>query len=230
MMACTTPSAAPAAAPATAARPSANGETTAPTSAVIAQSPAQSAAPGDSPAASGLRLTLTPGGSEARYRAREQFVGAPALSEAVGTTSAVEGQVVLDATGRVVPDASRIIVDLSTLRSDQQTRDRYLRDITLQTGQHPTAQFVPTEVRGLPNPPPSAGEVSFQLAGDLTLRGTTRPVVWDVRARVAGADVTGQATTRFTLADFGIPKPTVSRVLSIEDTIIFELDFRATTG
>ena len=191
---------------------------------------AQSAAPGGGPTASGLQISLVPGASEARYRAREQFAGAPAFSDAVGTTSAVEGQMLLNETGKVVRDASRITVGLSTLHSDQQLRDRYLQDSTLQTGQHPTAQFVPTEVRGLPNSPPTAREVTFQLAGDLTLRGTTRPAVWDVRAQVAGADLTGKATTQFTLADFGIPKPTVARVVSIEDTIVLELDFRATTS
>jgi polyisoprenoid-binding protein YceI len=249
MRACATPSAAPAPAPTTAARAPASGGTSgapaasapgssapsapaaaAPASAAVAQSPAQSAAPGGGPPASGLQITLVPGASEARYRSQEQFANAVSFSEAVGATSAVEGQILLDEAGKVVPNASRITVDLSTLRSDQRTRDNYLQQNTLQTAQHPTAQFVPSEVRGLPSPLPTSGEVTFQLAGDLTLRGTTRPAVWDVRAQVSGSEVTGKATTQFTLQDYGIPKPSVARVVSIEDTIILELDFRATTG
>jgi polyisoprenoid-binding protein YceI len=237
--ACSTPSGGPAApsggAPAGASRgapaPSTSGgpAATAPAAGSATAAPSRETTSGPAARASGLRFTLTPGESEARFRAREQFAGASAMSDAVGATPAVEGQVVLDDTGRVNREASKVTVDLRSLRSDAQLRDRYLQQTTLLTEQYPTAEFVPTETRGLSTPLPSEGEVVFQLAGDLTLRGVTRPVVWDVRAQIAGSEATGTATTRFTLADFELPKPSVARVLSIEDTIALELDFEGTT-
>jgi len=195
----------------------------APASATLAAAPVETAA------AEGLRLTLRPGASEARYRAREQLAGNTLFTEAVGRTTAVDGQVVVTAALNVVRDESRVTVDLTTLQSDQPQRDNYLQRTTLQTAQFPTAQLVPTEARGLPAQLPTAGEVAFQLVGDLTVKDVTRPTVWDVQARIAGPEVSGTAATQFTLADFNLPKPTVARVLSIEDTIRLELDFQGTT-
>jgi polyisoprenoid-binding protein YceI len=196
----------------------------APASATIAAAPIETAA------AEGLRLTLRPGASEARYRAREQLAGNTLFTEAVGRTTAVDGQVVVTAALNVVRDESRVTVDLTTLQSDQPQRDNYLQRTTLETAQFRTVQLVPTEARGLPAQLPTAGDVAFQLVGDLTVKDVTRPTVWDVQARIAGPEVSGTATTQFTLADFNLPKPSVARVLSIEDTIRLELDFQGTTA
>jgi polyisoprenoid-binding protein YceI len=196
-----------------------------------AQAPAASAPRADSPASAGeLRFVFEPGGSQARYRAREQFVGAQLPNDAVGTTTEVSGQIVVDAAHQVVRDASRVTVDLRLLQSDQRQRDQFIQQNPLQTSQHPTAEFVPTEVRGLPGTLPTSGALTFQLAGDLTVHGVTRPAVWDVQAQMNGGAATGTATTRVTLADFGMTKPQVARIMSIDDTIVLELDFRVASA
>ena len=74
---------------------------------------------------------------------------------------------------------------------------------------------------------PTSGQATFQLLGDLTVRGVTRPVTWDVTATFTPQEVTGQAKTTFTFADFEIEKPGVALILSIEDQVGLELDFRA---
>jgi polyisoprenoid-binding protein YceI len=175
----------------------------------------------------GIRLVLDPTSSEARYRAREQLAGRALPSEAVGSTRTVSGTIVLDAAGTIVREASKVTVDLRSLRSDEQRRDNYIQRNTLKTDQFPTAEFVPTQIRGLPSPPP-AGELAFQLLGDLTVHGTTRPVVWEVTARVDDTEVVGTATTQVKITDFGMELPRVALVLSIEDAIVLEVDFRAT--
>jgi polyisoprenoid-binding protein YceI len=185
----------------------------------------------DAPAAAGeLRFDFATGGNQARYRAREQFVGAPLPNDAIGTTDAVSGQIVIDTTHNVIRDASRVTVDLRALQSDQRQRDQFIQQNTLQTSQYPTAEFVPTEVRGLPATLPTSGTLAFQLAGDLTVHGTTRPVVWDVQAQLNGGSATGTASTQVTLADFGMPKPSVARIMSIDDTITLELDFHVASA
>ncbi len=187
---------------------------------------APSAPRADAPAAGGELRFVFASGSQARYRAREQFVGAPLPNDAVGATSAVSGQIVIDTAHNVVPDASRVTVDLRSLQSDQRQRDQFIQQNTLQTAQYPTAEFVPTEVRGLPTPLPTSGVLAFQLAGDLTVHGVTRPAVWDVQAQMDGGAATGTATTQVTLADFGMAKPQVARIMSIDDAIVLELDFQ----
>lgn len=170
-----------------------------------------------------LRYRVLAERSEARYRVREQLAGLSFPNDAVGTTSAIEGSLVLDGRGRVLPSDSRFAVDLRTLRSDEARRDNYLRRNTLETDRYPHAVFVPTEVRDLPVPLPQTGTVSFELVGDLAVRDVTRRVTWEVTATILGQDLSVQARTAFRFADFGLRIPRVASVLSVEDNIRLEM-------
>jgi polyisoprenoid-binding protein YceI len=173
-----------------------------------------------------MRFRLDPQASEARYLVREQLARLSFPSDAAGTTSAISGQIVVRADGTVVREESKIVVDLTTLTSDENRRDNYIKNNTLQTNQHPTAEFVPTEMHGLPLPLPESGQGTFQLVGDLTVRGVTRSVTWGVTAQYDGQEMIGKATTSVTFGDFGMSAPQVFVVLSVEDNIRLELDFR----
>jgi polyisoprenoid-binding protein YceI len=177
------------------------------------------------PAGAAVRYAVTDG-SEVRYRVREQLAGLSLPNDAVGTTRAVEGQIVLDAPGRVVPGESRFTVDLRTLQSDEPRRDRYVRRNTLETERYPTAVLVPAELRGLPVPLPAAGTLPFELVGDFTVRETTRRITWPATATFEGSAVRVQARTAFRFGDFGLRIPRVSVVLSVEDDIRLEADLR----
>jgi polyisoprenoid-binding protein YceI len=161
---------------------------------------------------------------------REQLAGISFPSDAVGTTSAIEGNLSLDAQGRIRPSDSRLTVDLRTLRSDRDRRDNYVRRNTLETGRHPTAVFIPNEVRGLPFPLPQTGTASFELMGDLTIRETTRRITWEATATFNGQEVSVQAKTSFRFADFGLSIPRVASVLSVEETIRLETDLLLRRG
>jgi polyisoprenoid-binding protein YceI len=177
--------------------------------------------------ASTIRYVVAATGNEARYRVREQLAGLSFPNDAVGVTSAVSGEIVVDeATGRVQANASRITVELAGLTSDQSRRDNFIRTRTLETEQYPTATLVPTEFRGLTWPLPASGVVSFELVGNLTVKGVTRPTTWNVSLNVAGDTLTGTATTSFTFADLALTKPRVAVVLSVDDTIKLEYDLR----
>ena len=178
------------------------------------------------PAAAPVRLVVAPDGNEARYRVREQLAGVDFPNDAVGKTAAVTGALVLDDRGAIVMAESEFVIDLSALTSDQARRDNFLRRNTLRTAEHPRAVFVPTGAQGLAFPLPQAGEAKFQLTGNLTLRGVTRPVTWDVTARFESGAVAGVAQTKFTFADFEITKPRLARVLSVDDDIRLEYEFR----
>jgi len=158
------------------------------------------------------------------------LAGASLPNEAVGSTPDVSGTIVLDGASNVNADQSRIVVGLRALRSDQNVRDRYIQDSTLETQQFPVAEFVPTEARGAPTAVPAAGEATFQLMGNLTVHGVARPAVWDVTATFAGLEMAGRATTQVKITDFGMAKPRVARVLSLEDELTLELEFRALTS
>lgn len=170
-----------------------------------------------------VSYAVVPEGSEVRYRVREQLVGLSFPNDAVGATGAVEGAILLDAEGRVAP-GSRFTVDLRALRSDEERRDRYLRRNTLETDRYPSVAFVPVEARRLPWRLPEAGQASFELVGDLTIRDVTRRVAWAAAAAFAGPTVTVRARTAFRFGEFGLRIPRVAVVLSVDDEIRLEAD------
>jgi polyisoprenoid-binding protein YceI len=171
------------------------------------------------------RFVTAPQGNEARYLVREQLLGVDFPSDAVSKTSAVQGTVVFDAKGALVKGESKFSIDLTSLKSDSDRRDNYVRRNLFVVDSFPRAEFVVTEVRGL-KLPLAASEAKFELVGDLTVRGVTRPTTWTVTARRDGDAIAGTAATRFKFADFSMTIPRVRSVLSVEDDIRLEYDFR----
>jgi polyisoprenoid-binding protein YceI len=172
-----------------------------------------------------VRVVFVAGKNEARYRVREQLVGVSLPSDAIGATKDVSGTIVARMDGTVLSEQSKIVVDLRTLRSDDNRRDNFLRMSTLGTNRFPFVTFVVKEAKGLVAPP-KQGPTEFKLVGDLTVRDVTRSVTWDVKGTIAGDEATGQAKTSFTFADFKLEQPRVPMVLSVEDTIKLEIDLQ----
>ena len=168
-------------------------------------------------------------GTKARYKVQEQLVGIAFLSEAVGTTEAVTGTIMLGADGSINSSQSKLTVDLRTLRSDQQLRDGYIQRATLQTDTFPFLEFVPRRAVGLPSPLPASPRpqaVGFQLIGEMALHGVTSEVTWNVVATVTADTVAGRATTTLLFSTLGLSKPSVPLLLSVDDKIQLEVEFK----
>lgn len=176
------------------------------------------------------RYVVAPAGNEARYFAREQLAGVSFPNDAIGVTKGVSGAIVIDDAGKIVPTESKIVVDVTQLKSDRDRRDGYVQRRTLETEKYPNVTLVPKEITGLTTPLPDSGRATFQLLGDLTVKGVTRPTTWEVNARFRGDTVSGTASTSFTFADFQMDKPKVSVVLSVQDTLHLQYDFRLVPG
>jgi polyisoprenoid-binding protein YceI len=142
----------------------------------------------------------------------------------VGKTTVITGGIVIGAGGTVDTAASKITIDVTSLKSDQERRDGYVQHRTLETERYPTVVFVPTSVLGAKLPLSSA-EQSFDVAGNLTVHGVTRPTVWHAKARSSGNDITGSGWTQFTFADVQLTQPRLPMLLSVADTIKLEYDF-----
>jgi polyisoprenoid-binding protein YceI len=174
-----------------------------------------------------LVFSLVSGQSTATFRVREQLAGVSLPNDAVGTTTAVGGQLAFDPSGALVDEASKITVDLRELQTDSSRRDSFIKQNTLQTGQYPLAEFVPTSADGLPSPLPDSGEYSFALTGLLTVHGVQKEVTWQATAARQEDRLTGNATAAFAFADFGMSPPNVPVVLSVVDEIRLEIDLVA---
>jgi polyisoprenoid-binding protein YceI len=167
--------------------------------------------------------------AKARYKVREQLAGINFPSDAVGTTESVTGTIVINPDGSVDAAQSKLTVDLRTLKSDQDMRDGFIQSRTLETDKYPTLVFVPKRAVGLPQPLPSGrgAQAGFQLVGDMTLHGVTKEVTWNVVATFGNDQIAGRATTTLQFATFNITKPSLARLMSVEDKIDLEVEFKA---
>jgi polyisoprenoid-binding protein YceI len=170
------------------------------------------------------RLDVAPG-TTARYKAREQLAGIDFPSEAVGGTQAISGFLIVNPDGSFDP-TSKLSVDLKTLASDQAMRDGYLQRNTLETEKFPTMELVPKRATGLAAPLPATGQAGFRLVSDVTLHGVTKELTWTVVSTFGNDAVAGRATTATDFATFNMTKPTLARLLSVDDKLELEVEFR----
>ena len=198
-------------------------DTTQPTAVLTAQS--TNAASAAYPAGSGAQVfSIDPQKSSAQYRVREQLAKHDLPSDAVGKTSDISGSITVNPDGTIDSANSKFTVNLTSLQTDSSMRDGYVSRNILQTSQYPDAVFVPKEVKGLPWPLPQSGVLSFQVSGDLTLHGVTKPVTWDVSGTITNGEAIGTAKTSFTFEDFNLNQPRVPVVLSVVDNITLEVN------
>ena len=188
----------------------------------IAWAPVQTSKTGPNTA---IKLVVAPEGNTARYRVREQLVGVDLPNDAVGETNNVTGAIAFDAKGNLVVGESKIIVNVTDLKSDKARRDGYVKNRLLSTSEYPTVEFVPTQVRGVKFPLPKSGKQQIELTGNLTVRGVTRVTTWRGDISFDNGKVVGRIATTFTFDEFNMTKPKVPVVLSVEDSIKLEYDF-----
>ncbi len=206
------------------------------TAAPTATSAAATATP--TPSATAAATTATTGTwtvsntSKATVRVREQLVGVNLPSDAVLVATGATGTFVLKDDGTFSSD-SKISFDMTSLASDNRQRDDFIKGDTLQTRQFPKAEFVPTKTTGLTLPMPASGEFTFKLTGQMTIKGKTKEVTFDVQAKRTGNELTATATAApaWKFADFGMTAPSVPfRVVSIVDEIRVVVDLVATVA
>ena len=170
--------------------------------------------------------------SEARFELDEVLRGTP--THVVGTTDQVAGQVRFDPADLSTVELSDIVVNARTLTTDSERRDRAVRGPVIldsASDDHELITFVPTEVIGLPDSVESGVAISFEVLGDLTIRGVTQPTTFSVSARL-GEDATLVANAEATVlrSDFGIGIPSVPGVADVTDEVLIALDFTARQG
>jgi polyisoprenoid-binding protein YceI len=174
----------------------------------------------------GAHLEIIDGSSSATYRVTEQFVGINFPNDAEGTSSTVAGTLGIAADGSVTP-GSKLSVDLRNLKSDQEQRDGFIKKNTFETDKFPMADFVPTKITGIPAMIPFQGQTGFELVGNMTIHGVTKEVTFQGIATF-GRDgtIAGRAKTTFTFGTFGLTKPMIGRLMSVDDKIDLNLIFK----
>jgi polyisoprenoid-binding protein YceI len=166
--------------------------------------------------------------TKASYAVGEVFINQNnRYNLAVGVTDAVSGEIFLNFTRPEQSTVGSITVDISTLKSDSGRRDNAIRRDWLESSKYPIVTFTPTEIKTLPTEYADGTEIAFEIAGDLTIRDTTRPTTFFVTARLEGEKLTGTATTTILMSDFNFEAPDIAGILKAENEARLELKFVA---
>ena len=188
------------------------------TSAPTPTTPAEATAPAVTPAAPAggtSRQYVVTEGSEITFTVGEVLSRFPTPIEAVLRTSKLSGQINLDG------QPSTVEVDLHSLNSDQQYRDRYVK---LQMfPQHPVATFTVDSVTELPGEFDSGDTFQRPVSGTLNVKGADFPISFDLEVRNDGNQLNVLGRTVFTWQQLSIPVPTARSVVSIDDEVHVEI-------
>jgi polyisoprenoid-binding protein YceI len=163
----------------------------------------------------GLDGTWTPTpASEFGYRVEEVLAGVN--TTAVGRSNEIDGELTVDGTAAEVD----VAVDVATITSDDSRRDGQFRGRIMDADTFPEATFRTTEPIRLDAVPEPGEQVTATATGELTLKGTTNTVTFDVTAEVTDGriGVLGSIPVRF--EDYGIDNPSFGAVRTEDDGLV----------
>lgn len=199
--------------------------TTAPVSATDAVS--ASVAPAD-PAAGVRTFVIDPNQSEARFTLDEKLMGQP--KTVVGVTKLVNGSLTLHPADLAKATLSPIQIDARDFTTDSNMRNNAMRRFILQSNndEYRYIVFTPTSLAGLPASGNVGESVTFNVTGDLTISGITKPVTFETTV-TAESDTTlsGLAKAQVLRSDFNLNIPNVPSVADVTDEVQLEFQFVA---
>ncbi len=207
--------AATAEAPATATTPPTVDAATPPVASTAAESDpvVTTAAPAAVPGSSNWVATDA---SQVGYRVEEVLFGVN--TTAVGRTNQVTGSLAIEGTSVTNVDFT---VDVASITSDENRRDNQFRGRIMSADEFPTATFVLTQPIELGVEPADGAEATTQASGDLTLRGVTNSVTFDLTAKQENGLIGVQGSIPVLFADYGIANPSNGGI-STEDNGLVE--------
>jgi len=154
--------------------------------------------------------------SELGYRVKEILFGVDA--DGVGRTNQVDGAITISGTQVTSGDFT---VDVASITSDESRRDGQFRGRIMSTDEFPEATFVLTEPIELGTEPVDGAQVATTATGELTLRGVTNEVTFDVEARLDNGRIGVLGNIPVVFADYGIDNPS-SGGITTEDNGLLE--------
>lgn len=194
-----------------------------------ASAPIQAAPVAQAPASAGSDAAvfqIDPEASTAKFVVDEILRGSPYT--VVGTTNQVAGQISADLGNLDAAQVGTIQINARTLTTDAEGRNRMLKNRILLTDEHEYITFTPTRMVGLPETVTVGQSFSFQMVGDLTIRGTTKETTFDVTVTPTDERrLQGTASSTIQYADWGVTIPDVPSVAGVSDQVALQLDFVA---
>jgi polyisoprenoid-binding protein YceI len=154
--------------------------------------------------------------SEFGYRVEEVLAGVN--TTAVGRSNEIEGLLTIGGTTATVVD---IVVQIENITSDDSRRDSQFTGRIMNAAEFPTAEFRLTEPIDFGRIPVGDEQITATATGELTLRGVTNPVTFDVTAQTTDGRIGVLGSIPVLFEDYGIDNPSFGAV-STEDNGLVE--------
>lgn len=136
------------------------------------------------------------------YRVSEVLGGVD--TEGAGRTTQVTGTLTIEATSAT---AAEFTVDMASITSDSDRRDGQFRDRIMSTDDFPTSTFVLTAPIDFGTIPADGEQITATATGELTLRGVTNPVTFEVTAQIDGGRLGVLGSIPVLFSEYEIPDP-----------------------
>jgi len=150
------------------------------------------------------------------YRVEEVLAGVN--TTAVGRSSEITGLLTIDGT---TATAVEIEVPVDTITSDDSRRDGQFTGRIMSVDEFPTATFTLTEPIEFGTIPTGDETVTATATGDLTLRGVTNSVTFDVTAQTTDGRIGVLGSIPVLFSDYGIDNPS-NGIVTTEDNGLVE--------
>ena len=128
--------------------------------------------------------------------------------------------------GTTVPVVD-IEVQVASITSDESRRDGQFTGRIMSADEFPTATFTLTQPIELGTVPVDGDKITASATGDLTLRGVTNEVTFDVTAQADGEQIGVLGSIPVLFSDYGIDNPSFGGVTTednglVEFVLVFE--------
>jgi polyisoprenoid-binding protein YceI len=182
-------------------------------------------------ASAGALFNIVPEESEVRFELDNVRGGQ--LETVVGRTNQVAGQIFVDFDDPAQTQLGTVVVNVRTLATGIELRDRVVRGQVLLSAQDEFefGQFEPTSITDLPEQVTIGEPFTFQITGNLVLRGISNPVTFDASVTpVSETRLGGTASAVVAREDYGMEMPSVPGVADVEEEVELFIDFVATAA
>jgi polyisoprenoid-binding protein YceI len=153
--------------------------------------------------------------SEFGYRVDEVLAGVNVT--AVGRSNEIQGLLTIDGTAATTVE---ITVQVADITSDDSRRDGQFRGRIMNAEEFPTATFVLTEPIEFGELPLDGSQVVATATGELTLRGVTNTVTFDVTAEASNDRIGVLGSIPVVFADYGIANPSTATIKTEDDGLV----------
>lgn len=166
--------------------------------------------------------------SQATFTLKETLSGKDVT--VVGVTNNISGDVQLKTTNPAKLTIGTIKIDARTLKTDNERRNGAIARMILNSDQQGNEYitFTATDVRGIPTTIETGKQFSYTIAGNLTIRGITKPTTFNATSTLnADGSLSGTANTTVTYGDFGISVPDLSFLANVDKSTTLSISLLA---